>query len=100
MKKAIAVLVGFAVVLAASSAWAGWAYLAPVPAVVYRPVLPYYSYAPVVPVAPAPVVTVSPVVAPPAVVSPGAVIYPAPAVVVPARVYYRPVRPYRAWLIY
>ena len=121
MKKSIAVLLGLAVVFACSSAWAGWGYLAPRPAVVYRPVAPVVTYySPVVPVAPAPVVTVSPVAPAPVVaaspvvpgpvvtgtpvltpqvyISPGAVVYPA-RVVVPARVYYRPVRPFvRVWL--
>jgi len=99
MKKSIAVLVGLAVVFACSSAWAGWAYLAPRRAVVYRPFAPVVTYySPVVPMVPAPVVTASPVLTPEAVVYPGAVMYPAPAVF-PARVYYRPVRPFvRVWL--
>ncbi len=100
MKKTLAVLVVLAVVFACSSAWAGWVYLAPAPAVVYRPLAPVVTYySPVVPVAPAPVVTASPVVtarpvvAPPVYVSPAPVVYPAP-VVVPARAYYRAMRPY------
>jgi hypothetical protein len=96
MNKSIAVLVGLAVVFACSSAWAGWGYIGPGRAVVYRPYAPvvtYYS-----PVAPVPVVTASPVLTPEAVVYPGAVMVPAPAVF-PARVYYRPARPFvRVWL--
>ncbi len=110
MKKAIAVLVVLAAVFACSSASAGWGYLAPGPAVVYRPVAPVVTYySPVVPVAPAPAVVASPVAPAPAVVaspvltpqvyvSPGAVVYPA-RVVVPARVVYRPMRPFvRVWV--
>jgi hypothetical protein len=99
MTKLIAVLVGLAVVFACSSAWAGWGYLAPGPAVVYRPFAPAVTYySPVVPMAPLPVVTASPVLTPEAVVYPGAVMYPAPAVV-PARFYYRAARPFvRVWL--
>jgi hypothetical protein len=96
MKKLLAVLVALVVVLACSSAYAGWVYYGPGPFAVYRPwapVVTYYSS----PVVPAPVVTEAPVVTPGVVAYPPAAVYPAPLVVGP-RFYYRPVRPYvRVW---
>ena len=70
MHKLLAVFVAIVVVLVCSTAWAGRAYVAAAPAVVYGPVAPVVSYyAPAVPmVTPAPVVVPSPILTPEAVV--------------------------------
>lgn len=102
MKKLVPGMVALALVVAGSTAFAGWGYVVRSPGVVVRPAVPVVTYyAPAVPVAAAPVVAPAPVVVPvpapspvltpEALVYPGMVVYPAPAV--RARVFYRPVLP-------
>jgi len=99
MNRLLVMLLGLAVVLSCSTAWAGWTYVSPAPVVVYRPfyrpVAPVVTYYPPVVPAPvvvqSPVVTPAPVVTPEAVVYPGTVVYPGPAVI-RARAFYGPRR--------
>jgi len=111
MNRLLVMLLGLAVVLSCSTAWAGWTYVSPAPVVVYRPfyrpVAPVVTYYPPVVPAPvvvqspvvtpapvvvqSPVVTPTPVVTPEAVVYPGTVVYPGPAVI-RARAFYGPRR--------